>query len=322
LKKTDIFPAAILVLLSYTASKAYAQETAFKKILWTTDWSPDGKYIAVGGNTDTLKIYRAKDMQLFKSYAIPHTITCVKWHPFKNILAIGTQSTGNKVLILDFETDKRIELAGISPDGARGIDWNYSGDYLAVGDNDGQTSIVDIAGNKIRVIQQENTKSITSIDWHPGKNIFITVGDKIRIYNIDGTLLKTIIHRQEDVLLLSVAWHNSGDFFVTGDYGDTQHDYKPLLQFWNSNGDFIKSVNISKGEYRNLAWNPKGNRLASASDALRIWDKEGNLISVGNSSDYLWGVSWNRKGNSLVTSDTEQRIILWDNKATAKIIIE
>ncbi len=310
-----------IVLLTFFDNQIFSQDTVNKKILWTTDWSSNGKYIAIGGNLDTLKIYSAKDLQLHKTYPTKNTITCVKWHPFKNILAVGTQLSGDKVRIFNFDTGKIIELKGISPDGARGIDWNYTGDFLAVADNDGQISIFDIDGNLIRTIKHENTKSITSIDWHPKKNIFITVGDKIRIFDVDGTLLKTITHRQEEVLLLCVAWHNSGDFFVTGDYGDNQNDYKPLLQFWNEKGELLKSINISKGEYRNLCWNSKGNRLASASDALRIWDKEGNLISVGNSKDYLWGVSWNKKGSRIVTSSTEQRIILWDNKAK-KILIK
>ena len=311
-----------IVLLTFLDNRAFSQDTANKKILWSTDWSSNGKYIAIGGNIDTLKIYSAKDLQLYKSYPTKNTITCIKWHPFKNILAVGTQLSGDKVRIFNFETDKIIELEGISPDGARGIDWNYTGDFLAVADNDGQISIFDIDGNLIRTIKHENTKSITSIDWHPKKNIFITVGDKIRIFDVDGTLLKTIIHRQEEVLLLCVAWHNSGDFFVTGDYGDYQNDYKPLLQFWNTNGDLLKSLSISKGEYRNLSWNSKGNRLVTASDALRIWDKKGNLISVGNSKDNLWGVSWNKKGNRIVTSSAVQRIVLWDNKAKIILIRE
>ena len=306
----------VLVLLSiFLNNQIFAQQTENKKILWTADWSPSGNYIAIGGNIDTLKIYTAKDLKPYKSYPIRNTITCVKWHPFKNLLAVGTQTSEDGVRIINFDTGKTIVLEGISVDGARGIDWNYTGDYLAVADNDGQISIFDTDGNMIRQIKHENTKSITSIDWHPRKNIFITVGDKIRVFDFDGTLLKTIKHRQEDVLLLSVAWHTSGDFFVTGDYGDNQNNYKPLLQFWTESGELLKSVNISKGEYRNMRWNSKGNRLATASDVLRIWDKEGNLIAEGNSKEYLWGVSWNKKGNRIITSDANQGIILWNNKA-------
>jgi len=182
--------------------------------------------------------------------------------------------------------------------------------------------IYNIKGELIRKFanQPNSTKSITALDWHSKKNMLTTVTDKIRFYDIEGNLLKTIQHRTEDVMLLSIAWHPSGDFFVTGDYGDDKD--KSLLQYWNEQGDLLKSIDISKGEYRNLAWNAKGNRLASASDALRIWDTEGNLIATGTSTDYLWGVSWNEKGNRIITSSLEQRIILWNKKARRILTLE
>ena len=316
----------ILTILNFLIvvffNQSSAQNALTKEILWTTDWSPNGKYIAIGGNLDTLKIYSESNLKPYKSFPIKNTITRVKWHPTKNIIAVSTQNSEDKTSIINLDNNEKIELNGISPEGARGIDWNYTGEYLGVADNEGQILIYNIKGELIRkfVNQSNSTKSITAIDWHPKKNILTTVTDKIRFYDLEGNLLKSIKHRPEDVLLLSVAWHNSGDFFVTGDYGDEKD--KSLLQYWNEQGELVKSIDISKGEYRNLAWNPKGNRLASASDALRIWDTKGNLISVGNSKDYLWGVSWNEKGNRIITSSLEQRIILWNKKAKRIITIE
>ena len=137
---------------------------------------------------------------------------------------------------------------------------------------------------------------------------------------MQGTLLKVINHRPEDVLILSIAWHKSGDFFVTGDYGDDK--VKSLLQIWTKQGELIKSIDISKGEYRNLAWNSKGSRLASASDKLRIWDCRGNLISEGKSTDYLWGVTWDKMGRRVLTSSLDQHVVLWDNNAKLLIRVE
>ena len=214
----------ILIFLNFMivvfCNQATAQNSLTKEILWTTDWSPNGKYIAIGGNVDSLKIYSASNLKPYKSISIKNTITRVKWHPTKNIIAVTTQMSDEKSFIFNLETDEKIELIGISTDGARGIDWNYIGDYLAIADNDGQILIYDIAGKLIRKFVNENTKSITAIDWHPKKNILTTVTDKIRFFDMEGNLLKSIKHRQEEVLLLSVAWHKSGDFFVTGDYGD------------------------------------------------------------------------------------------------------
>jgi len=310
-----------LFFLSITLFEhAFGQNSLTKEILWTTDWRPDGKYIAIGGNLDTLNIYKEGNLKIYKPFPVKNTITRTKWHPSMNILVVTTQLSEEKSFLLNPETNEKMELNSISPDGARGIDWNFTGEYLAIADNDGQILIYDIKGKLIRKFSSENTKSITAIDWHPEKNILTTVSDKIRFFDIDGNLLKSIKHREQEVILLSIAWHKSGDFFVTGDYGDEKD--KSLLQYWNEQGELLKTIDISKGEYRNLAWNPKGDRLASASDALRIWDSNGNLISEGSSKDYLWGVSWNEKGNRIITSSMEQRIILWNKKAKRIMNIE
>jgi WD40 repeat protein len=301
---------SLIIILS---NQTFGQNTLTKEILWTTDWSPNGKYIAIGGNIDSLKIYTKGNLEVHKSIPVKNTITRINWHPSINIIAVTTQMSAEKSFIFNLDTNEKIELLEISTEGARGIAWNYTGDYLAIADNDGQILIYDINGKLIRKFINENTKGITAIDWHPKKNIITTVTDKIRFFDIEGNLLKSIRHRQEEVILLSIAWHKSGDFFVTGDYGDEKD--KSLLQYWNEKGELIKTIDISKGEYRNLAWNTKGDRLASASDALRIWDTKGNLISEGNSTDYLWGVSWNEKGSRIITSSMEQRIILWNKKA-------
>ncbi len=320
MRKRNQISIAINFLIIVLYNSTFAQSTTTKEILWTTDWSPNGKFIAIGGNVDTLKIYNEKQLKLYKSFPIKNTITRIKWHPSKNIIAVTTQMSEDKSKIINLDTNEKIELQGISPQGARGIDWNYNGEYLVVADNDGQILIYSIKGNLIRKFNNENTKSITAVDWHPKKNILITVTDKIRFFNIEGTLLKSIKHRPEQVMLLSIAWHKSGEFFVTGDYGDKTD--KSLLQYWNEDGKLIKSIDISKGEYRNVSWNSIGNRLATASDELRIWDTKGNLISAGSSKDYLWGVSWNNKGSRIITSSIEQRIILWDNKAERILTLE
>ena len=306
-------------LILVFCNQTFAKNTITKEILWTTDWSPNGKYIAIGGNVGALNIYTKGNLNLYKSFPVKNTITRVKWHPSMNVIAVTSQMSDEKSFIFNLETNEKIELNGISSDGARGVDWNYTGEYLAIADNDGQVLIFNTKGELIRkfVNQINSTKSITAIAWHPKKNTLTTVTDKIRFLDLNGNLIKSIKHRPEDVMLLSIAWHKSGDFFVTGDYGDEKD--KSLLQYWNEQGELIKSIDISKGEYRNLAWNPKGDRLASASDLLRIWDTNGNLISKGNSKDNLWGVSWNEKGNRIITSSMEQKILVWNKKA--KIIM-
>ena len=306
-----------ILLCIYFNNYLHAQNNIKGEILWTT-----GNYIAVGGNVDSLHIYSKRGFNLYKSYPMENTITRTKWHPTENIVAVITQNSKHESALINLATDSILTLTNISEDGARALDWNYSGEFLAVGDNSGQVAIYNQKGELVKKFanQEGSTLSITALDWHPSKNLLITVSEKIRMFDMEGNLIKTIKHRPEDALLLAVAWHKSGEFFVIGDYG--YEDVKSLLQYWSEQGELLKTIDISKAEYRNLVWNAKGTRLASASDALRIWDKNGKLISEGSSIDNLWGLTWNKRGTRIVTSSMDQHIILWNKNAKKLLDIE
>ena len=55
--------------------------------------------------------------------------------------------------------------------------------------------------------------------------------------------------------------------------------------------------------------------MATASEALRIWSKEGELIISRESDDLLWRVDWSDDGQGIVTSSESGKIIIWDKNA-------
>ena len=163
-----------------------------------------------------------------------------------------------------------------------------------------------------------DTKDFLGMDWHPSKNIFTTVGDEIRIFDTSGTQLNVFKHRQQRAGLLTVKWHPSGNFFVTGDYGHPKEGVPVLLQFWQTDGKLIKEWAGSETEYRNIRWNKQGTYLATGSDALRIWTKDGHLLYTAKQENNggLWGVDWDSDSKRIVTvSFGNGNIRLWDDKA-------
>ena len=115
--------------------------------------------------------------------------------------------------------------------------------------------------------------------------------------------------------MLCIEWHPSGKFYALGDYGVPELSHRPLLQFWSSDGTLQSQSDISNAEYRNIRWNAKGDKLASASDRLRIWSAQGKLLHEGPDEDNLWGVDWSPDGERIVTSSNEGQIKIWDAKA-------
>ena len=307
----------VTILACEQASKEKVQQPEEEKqwYFWSVDWHPNKDQIVVGGSNDTFfKLLSSKDYKELSSEVYKGTITKTKWHPTKNKLAISVQDGKSKSIIVDLDNGERIELDTITNDGARALGWNHSGDLLAVGDYEGFLTIFDEKGNVLRR-KQTNQKGIIGLDWHPSENLILAVGEKITFYNYESDRLKNIDGREEmDVLMLCVAWHPSGTFFVTGDYGDFQQDYPPLLQYWTSDGERIKAIEGSKAELRNIEWSNEGDLLATASDKIRLWDKNGVMIAEETTRNLLQGIDWNQDGSRLVVTDDKQRIIFWDRK--------
>ena len=279
--------------------------------LWAVDWHPNDDWLAVGGTQDTLRIFSVSQNKLVKNYPLPVTITKVKWHPTQDKLAIATQGQKARSYIFDSNSNERIELDSVYEFGARAIGWNRTGDLLAVGDYDGFLLIFDQEGNLMKKIDS-GQKSLIGLDWHPTKNLIAAVGEKVLLYDMDEDTLKNIEDRGEEILMLCVAWHPSGEFFTTGDYGDYDVPHPVQLQYWTVEGEKIRSIEESKAEYRNMVWSKDGQVLATASEKVRLWDDQGNIVAQGPVENLLWGIDWNSDGTRLVTTDEEGKLVIWD----------
>jgi WD40 repeat protein len=289
--------------------------------LWTVDISHDDKYIALGGDDSLLRIFNI-DLKLYKSVKTETKgmIRAVSWHPKENLLAIASR---NGIWIFDPETGKETMLEG-NYNGSRTSAWNYNGEMLAAAAGSGKIWIWDKKGKLLRTIQKTDEngaadkKDFLGLDWHPSKNIITTVGDEIRIFDTSGKQLNVFKHRQQQAGLLTVKWHPSGNFFVTGDYGHPKEGILTLLQFWQPDGKLIKEWNGSKLEFRNIRWNKEGTYLATASDELRIWTSSGQLLYTGKQDldVTLWGVDWMSDSKKIITVTYDRgNIQLWNEKA-------
>jgi WD40 repeat protein len=304
-----------IILLSLLICCASSQQQKEHKTLWTVAWSPDGKYIAAGGNQDELKLFDAKTFTLIKTFPVKEVqLSRIKWHPTQNKLAIITQSRTIKASILDVDKETWTNLKGLES-GFRALDWNWTGNLLAVSELDDAVSVYTIDGTLVSRFMAD-PKAVADLDWHPNKNVMVTVGSQIGIYTQYGDTLKTFKPRTREAFLLCIEWHKSGEFFVVGDYGDLEKGDDKWLQFWDVEGRKLNEIHGSIGEYRNIKWNPNGTKLATASDALRIWTEEALLLDESKSTDdYLWGEDWSPDGKYIITSSSNGKIVIWDDKA-------
>jgi WD40 repeat protein len=282
------------------------------KFIWTIDRSLDDSKIATGGDDSLLRIYDGTTLKLLNVYKINSMIRQVSWSQKNKFLAIATNADATS--ILNTETGSFMQLKGIGY-GARAIGWNFTAELIATADNNGEVKIWDTQGILLKTIKKEDSNSYFALDWHPAKNMLVVTGDDIRIMDTSGATLKIIKNRKEATGVLTVKWNPSGKFFATGDYGHDNENVKSILQFWKEDGTLIKTMYGSKAEYRNIQWNKEGTYLASASDALRIWNSTGELLYTGKSADLLWGLDWDSNSDSIITASFKGGINLWTKHA-------
>jgi WD40 repeat protein len=280
--------------------------------IWTTEWSNDGKYIAVAGDDSTIWIYDGKNYNLYKSFRSNSMVKGVRWHPKEHLLAIANMKG---VQLLDLETETITTVEGIK-NGGRGIAWNYTGELIGLADGRGMVQIMDKKGKVLRSIPKHDKKSYLAIDWHPSKNIIVTAGDEIILFDTSGRQLNMFRVRKEYTGILTVKWHPSGEFFASGDYGHEKEGKPTLLQFWKEDGTKLKEMSGHHQEIRNLRWSADGKYVATAADSLRIWDKEGKLLYTGATEENLWGIAWSKDGKFIVTGAfADGKVKLWNNRA-------
>ncbi|MBK8966869.1 MAG: DUF4440 domain-containing protein [Lewinellaceae bacterium] len=242
-------------------------------ILWTAAWGPDGRFIATGGNHNVLRIFSGTTFEPAENYPVKGTITNLKWH-------LTCPCSPSRRGFAD-QSSAHLETASgpcgtVQPCTACAPSAECRR-RAAVGDNEGQLHLFSKDGTLLRTIDVQQ-KSITGLDWHPTQNIVATVGHHIALYDTDQEKLTAITPRPEDVLMLCVAWHPTGAFFATGDYGDYEKNYPPLLQFWSSDGRKINDIAGSQAEYRALRWSPDGNR----------WQPPATPCASGRSTANRW----------------------------------
>ena len=321
IKTTTIYQIFSLLLLTAFLAGNEQNPSNAGRGLWTIDISHDDKYIALGGDDSLLRIY-TNDLTLYKSIKLEARgmIRAVHWHPKENLLAVSTR---NSIWVLDPVTGHETKLEG-DHNGSRTIAWNHNGEMLAAAAGSGIVWIWNKNGKLLRKIQKTgedglpDKKDFLGMDWHPSKNILTTVGDEIRIFDTSGKQLNVFKHRDQRAGLLTVKWNPSGDFFVTGDYGHRDEGIPTLLQFWQLDGKLITQWNGSKKEFRNIRWNKQGTYLATASDVLRIWTKDGKLLHTGEQggNGVLWGADWLSDSQKIVTVSYDSgNIQMWNNKA-------
>ncbi|MBY0352902.1 WD40 repeat domain-containing protein [Candidatus Babeliales bacterium] len=159
----------------------------------SVDWSPDGKYLAVGGfgptNGNEFQIYRFNGATL--TYVTGDDwagggaeVWRVRWHPSgRFVAAVGDATNDVRIYSFNDTTLTTLDVTDLTTIGeVRGLAWSPAGDYLLFGIANDEASdelrLYRFTGSKLVFVTSRNNGTVVgsarvnSCSWHPGGVMF------------------------------------------------------------------------------------------------------------------------------------------------------
>ncbi|QQR48899.1 WD40 repeat domain-containing protein [bacterium] len=259
----------------------------------TAQWSPSGRFLAVGGFSITsaqpqVQIFRFNGTTLTRVATFNYTafssstrgVNSVAWHPSEQFLAAGgfpVSGSGDAVQVLKFNQGTSLTLVasdtfGGTPNtpGVQEVAWTSDGNYLLVVGTAGGASTTGI------IMYSFDGSSLTTKDSVVLNNVltgairpddqFIAIGlsnaSTVRAYSWNGSTLGTAITYAYGTTVNTLRWSSDGQYMAVGGTGPTNSNELQILSFNGATISLVASVNQGT-TIPTVAWTLDDRYLAS-----------------------------------------------------------
>ncbi|MCK4264776.1 WD40 repeat domain-containing protein [Candidatus Babeliales bacterium] len=301
--------------------------------------SPDGRYIAVGGNSPTngneLQVYQfdgASLTLLTNAQADYGTfIHSVKWSPDGKYLAIGgeTPTNGNEAQIYKFDgasltllTNAQVNYGSL----VYSVDWSPNGRCLAIGGT-GAASGYDVQvyqfdGSSLTLTNTQadyGAGGPRTINWSPDGKYIAAGGTgatdslEVQVYQFDESSLTVLTNAQVDYgsNAYSVNWSPDSKYLAVGGFGPTNGNEVQIYEFDGASLTLLTNAQANYGsEIHSVNWSADGKYLAAGGSGptngneIQIYEFDGISLTLltnaqANYGSLVHSVDWFPNGKYL-----------------------
>jgi len=295
--------------LTPLTSKSYGTTIA------TLSWSPDGKFLAVGGNDPVNGFGDFNDTNELRVYSFDgFTLT-----------AVTSKDFGAQISTLDWSPDgKFLAIGGIGP-------VNGAGDFS----DTNELRIYSFDGSRLTALTSKDYGSeIMNLVWHASGKYIALSGvspingaggfantHEVRLYSFDGSTLTSLTSVDYGSYVKGLAWSPDGTVLSVGGSGPVNgaggFSNNHELRLYTFDGSMLTP--LTSQDYGSwvsvMAWHPNGKILVitgsgassvggfSNSDGTRLYDFDGSTLTAITSRAYGstgYSLAWNPSGTILV----------------------
>ncbi|MBE2268791.1 MAG: hypothetical protein IAE80_11215, partial [Anaerolinea sp.] len=170
-------------------------------------------------------------------------------------------------------------------------------------------SIIFLFGSSTIGSDAQGTTATYS-SWRPD-NSYIAIAQGNSVQVVDVTIGQTVW--EQVGMLEQIAppqWSPDGTRLAIGNGS--------VLEIWSgveSSQSARRDLTLQAASYmHSFVWNPQGNRIAVAHDALEVWDLPSAtlLYRVYGHSNFIMEVSWRANGAQIATASVDRTVKIWD----------
>jgi WD40 repeat protein len=256
----------------------------------TSAWSPDGKLLAIGGDTRLIFVYETTNWTLVKVLeGHEGSVLTLEWSLGGTMLASGSgqdkvaihNAAENIVKIWDFSSGTVIaELVG-HKDGVLNIKWSPNGSQIASASDDKTIMLWSTSDWTRTNILTGHTLGVLDVDWSPNGTMLVSGSRDYKIRTWDAKSGQALQKWTEANCIRSVHWHPTGEVIADSGVADT------MLKIRNATtGNVIKTfteTEKTKSVVMSSRWSHGGNKLAAGAGlkhTLRVYS-----FGVGTKED-------------------------------------
>lgn len=313
------------------------------RYLHSTKFQSTGSSWIRGFSFQVERVGASNPSQLLNSISSPPSINCVCWSPDFAYLVSGSDDC--KIRMWRLATFSLVHTLSGHDQPVTSICYNPNGRQLLSGARDHKLCLWDaLTGVLIRNFPSEHTLDITTVVWNPCYSEIATGSKDSKVIlwsyeaqerkstsdnnsgNIDGggTLtatgeLRTVtLKKYDDYYINQLCYSPDGIELAVANFSTT-------VRVWNLVERKSRVYTGHKQQVCSIDWNPKDNKIASASDdgTVQIWNSvQVNCTFVKfrqHNGKAVKTVNWCPNGEIIVSSDCEGMILIWNSKANNEI---
>lgn len=181
-------------------------------------WSPDGKYVAVGGHSDnSIEIYEAAGGRLFLTYTGHNdTVLTLAWsHDGKRIVSGSSDGTGQVWRASD---GKQLLIYTNHKDNVTSVSWSYDDTSIVSGSWDGTAQVwTSDSGHTLLTYNKHAGGMVNAVAW-ARNDVYIASGGNDVNTHIWEAKTGNLNYTYATYPIFSVAWAPDDSRIVTGGY--------------------------------------------------------------------------------------------------------